>query len=153
MAKEYFWLYLGGPGLALVGSLHVAAGILSEGAGQDHWSHLLSGWFPLGPWPADSNWFALVILGIGLTLIGLGFTRHFKSSFYAGICLFCWQIFCAGKKLLSGHPENTGAALAATALILEVLLLFLVMRMGWALNKTPEREISRLQKGPQKSED
>ena len=38
-------------------------------------------------------------------------------------------------------------------LILEVLLLLLVMRMRLALKRTPEREIYRLQRGPQKLEE
>ena len=146
-------MYLGGGVLILLGALHVVLGTLSEGSRQDHWSRLFSGWYPLGPWPADSNWFAIVLLGIALTLVGLGFTRHFKSSFYAGIALFCWQILCAGKKLLSDAPENTSSFIVLSALILEVLLLLLVIRMGLAIKRTPGREIQRLQRGPQKTED
>lgn len=153
MAKEYFWLYLGGGLLILLGAIHVVLGTLSQDSGQDHWSRFFSGWFPLGPWPADSNWFVMIVLGIALTLLGLGFTRHFKSSFYAGIGLFCWQIFCSAKKLLSGPPENSSASLVLSVLILEVLLLLLVIRLGLALKRTPEREIYRLQRGLQKQEE
>ncbi|MFP6738090.1 MAG: hypothetical protein VCD34_05040 [Planctomycetota bacterium] len=153
MVKEYFWLYLGGGVLIVLGALHVVLGTLSQDSRQDHWSRFFSGWYPLGPWPADSNWFAIVVLGVALTLIGLGFTRHFKSSFYAGIVLFCWQIFCAGKKLLSDNPENTSSFIVLFVLILEVLFLLLFIRMGLALKRTPEREIYRLQRGHQKLED
>ncbi|MEE3199519.1 MAG: hypothetical protein VX254_05745 [Planctomycetota bacterium] len=153
MAKEYFWLYLGGGLLILLGAIHVVLGTISQDSGQGHWSRFFSGWFPLGPWPADSNWFAMIVLGIALTLLGLGFTRHFKSSFYAGIGLFCWQIFCSAKKLLSGPPENSSAFLVLSVLILEVLLLLLVIRLGLALKRTPEREIYRLQRGLQKQEE
>jgi len=153
MVKEYFWLYLGGGLLIVLGALHVVLGTLSQGSRQAHWSRFFSGWYPLGPWPADSNWFAIVVLGVALTLIGLGFTRHFKSSFYAGIVLFCWQIFCTGKKLLSDNHENTSSFIVLFVLILEVLLLLLVMRMRLALKRTPEREIYRLQRGPQKLEE
>ena len=146
-------MYLGGGVLILLGALHVVLGTLSQDSRQDHWSRLFSGWYPLGPWPADSNWFAIVLLGIALTLIGLGFTRHFKSSFYAGIVLFGWQILCAGKKLLSGSPENTARFTVLSVLILEVLLLLLVIRIGMALKRTPGREIDRLQRGPQKAEE
>ena len=153
LVKEYFWLYLGGAALILLGAIHVVLGTLSQGSGQDHWSRFFSGWFPLGPWPADSNWFAIVVLGVALTLLGLGFTRHFKWSFYAGIGLFCGQIFCAVKKLLSGTPENASTFLVLSVLILEVLLLLLVIRLGLALKRTPEREIYRLQRGLQKQEE
>ncbi len=146
-------MYLGGGLLILMGAIHVVLGTLWEGSRQEHWSGFFSGWYPLGPWPADSNWFAIVLHGIALTLIGLGFTRHFTSSFYAGIALFCWQIICAGKKLLQGSPESTADLALVSALILEVLLLLLVIRIGIALRRTPEREIYRLQQGPQKTEE
>ena len=152
-SREYFWLYLGGPLLFLLGIASGVVGILSASAGPEHWSRVCADWFPLGTLPANWNWFAFLLLGIVLTLVGMGFTRHFKSSFYAGIVLFCWQIFCTGKKLLSDNHENTSSFIVLFVLSREVLLLLLVMRMRLALKRTPEREIYRLQRGPQKLEE
>ena len=148
-AGEYFWLYLGGPLLILLGLISVVAGFLSEGAGSEHWSRVCAGWFPLGAWPRDWNWFAFILLGIGLTLVGFGFTRHFKSSFYWAIALFSWQIFCRGKKLLWNSPANEDSLLPASAMVVEILLLLMVIRLGLALKRTPGRDIPRLQQGPQ----
>tara|TARA_B100001167_G_C16736059_1_gene288537 strand:- start:705 stop:956 length:252 start_codon:yes stop_codon:yes gene_type:complete len=78
----------------------------------------------------------------------MGFTRHFKSSLYWGIILFSWQIFCGGKKLLWDPSANEDSLLPISALIIEILLLLVVIRLGLALKRTPKRNISRLQQGP-----
>ena len=151
-AGEYFWLYLGGLTLIILGIISVVAGTLAEGAGPEHWSLVSAGWFPLGNWTADWNWFAYILLGITLTLVGMGFTRHFKSSLFWGIALFSWQIFCSGKKLLWDQATNENILLPISALILEVLLLLMVIRLGLALSRTPQRDILRLQAGPRNNE-
>ena len=152
-AGEYFWLYLGGLGLILLGVISVIAGTLSEGAGPGHWSRISVGWFPLGDWPAEWNWFAYVLLGITLTLLGLGFTRRFRSSLFWGIALFSWQIFCSGKKLLWDEGSENTLLLPISALILEILLLLMVIRLGMALSRTPQRDVLRLQQRRQNIED
>ena len=147
-SREYFWLYLGGPLLFLLGIASGVVGSLSASAGPEHWSRVCADWFPLGTLPANWNWFAFLLLGIVLTLVGMGFTRHFKSSLYWGIALFSWQIFCGGKKLLWDPSANEDSLLPISALIIEILLLLVVIRLGLALKRTPERNISRLQQGP-----
>jgi len=151
-AGEYFWLYLGGLALTILGIISVIAGTLAEGAGPGHWSLVSVGWFPLGDWAADWNWFAYILLGIMLTLVGMGFTRHFRSSLFWGIALFSWQIFCSGKKLLWDQATNENILLPISALVLEVLLLLMVIRLGLALSRTPQRDILRLQAGPRNNE-
>ena len=151
-SREYFWLYLGGPLLFLLGIVSGIVGFLSGSAGSEHWSRVYADWFPLGALPADWNWFAFILLGIVLSLVGMGFTRRFKPSLYCGIALFSWQIFCGGKKLLWDSSASEDSLLPASALVAEILLLLLVMRLGLALKRTPERNIARLQQGPKKIE-
>ena len=144
---EYFWLYLGGGAILLVGLVLGLAGVLSQDNHPDDWNEALLGWFPLGPWPRGLHWLALLVTGIVLSLVGMGFTRHFRSAYWCGLAWTLHELFWTGRKLLFDRPPPSAPATSAALLIAECLLLVLILRLGRALRRTPHRDVNRLQKG------
>ncbi len=144
--REYFWLYLGGGSMILLGWTLGAAGVLMEGAGPEHWSRDLRGWFPLEPWPESHHWLAFLVVGILLTMGGLGITRRRPWAWLGLVCLvlyeIAWSVLAVAGRV--GPEEIAGVA---TALLAGgVVVLVLLVRIGLALKRTPERDASRMQR-------
>ena len=144
-AREFFWLYLGGVTIVLVGLAMGSLGVAAEGAGPGHWSRSLRGWFPLAPWPESHHWLAFLVAGIVLTVTGLGITRRRPLAWIALALLALYQLVwillaAAG---LAGPGDVTGLAMTLGGG--GVLLLALLARIGLALRRTPTRDAHQMQ--------
>ncbi len=142
MAGEYFWLYVGGGLLGIVGIVVGVSGVFLEGGARDGWVSSLHGWFPLGPWSWKWHWLSCVVSGMCLTLIGMGFTRRFRSSFFALLALAVWESIWVIRELVSDGPS----LLAIALLVWEIALLALAARLGLALHRVPHRDVAKLQR-------
>jgi hypothetical protein len=144
---EYAWIYLGGGAILLAGFLAGAAGVLAEGAGPGHWSRVWAPWFPLVPWPESHHWLAFLVVGIGLTVGGLGITRRRRAAWAFTLILILYELALAARAAVSpeaaGGPPPRGAALFV--LVASALLGALTARIGLALHRTPPRRARELQ--------
>jgi len=77
-----------------------------------------------------------------LTLIGMGFTRRFRSSFFALLALAVWESIWVIRELVSDGPS----LLAIALLVWEIALLALAARLGLALHRVPHRDVAKLQR-------
>ena len=140
MAREYLWLYLGGGAITLLGFAHGVAGVLAEGAGPDHWSRGYRGWFPLEPWPAEHHWLGFLVVGIALTLCGLGITRRRREAWLCALFVGMYQMIWTVAHVVGANLEQgrgvADALRIALALALEGLLLLLSARIALALRRT-----------------
>jgi hypothetical protein len=141
MAREYLWLYLGGGAIALLGFAYGTLGVLAEAA--DDWSRGYRGWFPFEPWPAGSHWLSFLVVGIVLTLSGMGITRHRRDAWLTALALGMYQMVwtVARATWATGSPVGREKALFFLALAAEAFLLLLGTRIGLALHRTPPRRI------------
>lgn len=145
LAREFFWLYLGGATIVLLGLAIGSLGVALDGAGPDHWSRSLRGWFPLAPWPGSHHWLAFLVVGIVLTVSGLGITRRRLFAWFGLSALVLYQLLwvllasvgLAGPGDVSGLSTVLGGG--------GVLLVALLARLGLAIRRTPERDAHRLQ--------
>ena len=143
MAKEFLWLYVGGGALGLVGIAVGIFGVVLEGSGPGDTSRGLAGWFPLGLWPEAWHWFGWIVYGIGLTLIGMGFTRRSRRAWWCLFALVAWEFVWACREFFTETP----ASLVVGVLLWELALAFLAARLALALRRTPPRDVTRLQEG------
>ena len=146
-ATEYFWLYTGGGGLALVGLFVGIFGVVLEGTGPTEWSRALAGWFPLGPWPASWHWLALIVSGIVLTLVGMGCTRLFHAALIALAVMIAWESAWAIRHVVTSGLSTTAVAVLAW----ELALTLLSARLRLALRRIPTRNLELLQAGARRS--
>ena len=145
LVREFFWLYLGGATIVLLGLAIGSLGVTMEGAGPGHWSRSLRGWFPLAPWPESHHWLAFLVVGILLTVSGLGITRRRPFAWIGLTALVMYQLLwivlatvgLAGPGDVSGPAAVLGGG--------GVLLLALLARIGVALRRTPERDVHQMQ--------
>ena len=145
LVQEFFWLYLGGAAIALLGLAIGALGVIAQGAGPVHWSRALRGWFPLAPWPESHHWLAFVVVGILLSVSGLGITRR-RPFAWIGLTLLVsyqllWIVMAAVGLAGPGDVSGPAAILGGTG----VLLLALLARICVALRRTPERDVHQMQ--------
>ncbi len=146
MASEYLWLYAVGGFVLLLGMATGVAGVMIQGNARGAASGALEGWFPLGPWPRDFHWLAVLVAGILLTLVGMGLTRRFRSAYWAGLVLVVFEIVFTGRKLVAEAPPPQAPALAGTLLAVEVVFLAVLVRVGIALRRTPPRDVDRVRR-------
>ena len=92
LAREFFWLYLGGSLLALTGFAIGACGVIVDEAGPNHYSRQLSSWYPLGLWPPAYHWMAFLVCGILITLGGMGITRRRRSAWALMTIVVAYQL-------------------------------------------------------------
>jgi len=146
MAPEYLWLYAFGGVVLLVGLAIGIAGVAIQDSAPGAASEALEGWFPLGPWPRDAHWLAVLVDGIALTLVGMGLTRRFRSAFWCGLALVAFELVFTGRKWLLGAPPPSAPALAGSLLAVEVVFLVVLLRVGLALHRTPPRDVERVRR-------
>lgn len=164
LAGELLWLYAGGSTFLVIGFVLGLAALAVEGRGTDHWSHALDGWFPWfpwvtgvpgfpwvtwAPWPPSHAWIAYLIVGIGLSVCGLGLTRHRRSAGCAlGVLLAgaatgaVWALARQGSA--AGGAPGSPAPWIVLAAALSLFLLLL--RCFLALRRTPPRDVRALQR-------
>ena len=145
LVREYFWLYLGGAAIVLLGLATGSLGVTTQGAGPGPWSRSLRGWFPRAPWPESHHWLAFVVVGILLSVSGLGITRRRPFAWIGLTALVSYQLLwivlaTAG---LAGRGDASGSAAILGGG--GVLLLALLARIGVALRRTPERDVRQMQ--------
>lgn len=149
--REYFWLYLGGGAIGLAGLVLGFAGIAAAGAENRSWIAPLRGWLPFGPWPREAHWLSWLVCGIVLSLVGMGFTRHFRSAFWGGVLVASIALLATLRKLIFAAPPPAQPVLASVLLCVELAFLGLLWRLRLALLRTPKRDVRRLQAGPDRS--
>jgi len=148
-AAEYFWLYVGGGVIGLVGIATGVAGVILEGTGPSDWSAALAGWFPLGPWPAKWHWLAFVVEGIALTLVGMGITRRRRVAVGVLAALVTWELgWC-----LAALASSVVPAAAYAVLTWESLLAAFLVRAALAMRRLPSRDAGAIQNAARESRD
>ena len=145
LAREFFWLYLGGSVLALTGFAIGVCGVIVDEAGPDHCSRQLSSWYPLGLWPPAHHWMAFLVCGILITLGGMGITRRRRSAWALMTIVVAYQLFgCVAAA--TGILPHDGLLIWPLALaVFQALLLALLLRLGLALWRVPPRDAGRMQ--------
>ncbi len=141
-AAEFLWLYLGGAVITLLGFGFGVIAVLSEGAGLDHWSRELRGWYPLGPIAGESNWLAFLITGIALTVGGLGITRRKLSAWWLLVILTLYQLIWP---LLQTTQSSATSLLAMVLTVGHLAIGALLLRAGAALRRLPARSAEVMQ--------
>lgn len=136
MAREYFWIYGGGALLVLVGFAAGAAGVLLEVSGPRSWSRRLEGWFPLEPWPAGYQWLAFLVVGIVLSVAGIGITRRRASAWGSAAALLLYEAAWTILALLGLRGGDGARGAAGMLLVIEGTLFLLLVRIGISLRRT-----------------
>jgi len=146
LAREYFWLYGAGALILLSGFLFGGLSTLVVDRATDHWSRHFTGWFPLGPWRPTYDWLSFLIAGIGLSLAGLGITRHRWKGLILFVAIVAWAWRWTLRKLITDTSDGPAPWIAGALIILESAGLLLAGRLALSLRRTPPRELERLQK-------
>ena len=146
LAREFFWLYIGGTLLAFVGFALGACGVLIDESGRDHWSRALAAWYPLGLWPEAHHWMAFLVSGILVTLGGMGLTRRRRSAWFLLTVIVAYQLLWSAATLLGFGGGDVPVTWPAALPAFNVLLAVLLARIGVALRRTPPRDAAQMQK-------
>ncbi|MEM7233664.1 MAG: hypothetical protein AAF517_15925 [Planctomycetota bacterium] len=144
LAREYFWLYIGGATFIVFGFAYGLLSLSVHDAPEDHWSAPFRSWYPLGGWILTYHWLAFLSEGIVFTLSGMGITRHRWLGWWSALAAVVFDLAFSAYAYASNHAEVSTAVFASVAAFHGLLCLSLI-RLGIALRRTPPRNIHRLQ--------
>lgn len=145
-APEYLWTFVVGILCTFLGFALGVASLLTEERPVTHWRGLFAGWFPLAPWPDSYHWLGFLIVGIVLTLGGVGLTRRRRGAWLLLVGIALYEGGLAGGAILGWWGNPTALWVPGGTALGALISVALLGRVGLALHRLPQRNAIELQK-------
>lgn len=151
-AAEYLWTFAFGISAVALGFVFGAVAVLTEGRPVTHWRRFFADWCPIVPWSDSYHWLSFLVVGITLTLGGIGITRRRRGGWLLLVLLALYETILAGGAIAGAWGNPPAAWAPWTVLVGALIGLLLLTRVGVALGRLPRRSATEVQRRARESE-